>query len=70
MWWVLDLNYGVKHLPFEANGQRFWVMYQDLKIVFPSYATKDVFVVVKSLGKNQCKGNALKQFHYFTFPFC
>jgi hypothetical protein len=37
-------------------------MHQDLEIGVPSYVTKDVFVVVKSLVKNQCKG-------YKTFPF-
>jgi hypothetical protein len=42
-------------------------MHQDLEIGFPSYVTKDVFIVVKSLVKNQCKGNALKHFHSLCF---
>jgi hypothetical protein len=61
--WVFDLNYKVQRLAFEANGCRIWVMHQDLEIGVPSYVIKDVFVVVKSLVKNQCKGNK-------TFPFC
>ncbi len=31
--------------------------------------TKDVFAIVESLVKNQCKGNALKHFHFFVLLF-
>jgi hypothetical protein len=39
-------------LAFEANGQHIWVVHQDLETGFPSYVTKDVFVVVESLVKS------------------
>jgi hypothetical protein len=32
-------------------------VHQDLEIGVPSYVTTDVFAIVKSLVKNQCKGN-------------
>jgi hypothetical protein len=63
MQWVFNLNSRIQHLVFEANSQHIWEVHKDLEIVFPSYATKNVFVVVKSLVKNQCKGNK-------TFSFC
>jgi hypothetical protein len=66
--WVFDLNHKVQHLAFEANGYHIWVMHQDLEIGIPSYVTKDVFVVVISLVKNQCKGNKTFPFS-FTFVF-
>jgi hypothetical protein len=53
MWWVLELNFRVQHLAFEANGQHIWAMHRDLKVGFPSYVIKNVSVVVKSLVKNQ-----------------
>jgi hypothetical protein len=63
MQWVLDLNFEVQDLVFETNGWHIWVVHQALEIGVPSYVTKDVFVVVKSLVKNQCKGKK-------TFPSC
>ncbi len=63
MRWVLDLNLRVQHLFYEANGQRIWEMHQDLEIIFPSYVIENVFVVVKSLVKNNAK--VIKLFHSF-----
>jgi hypothetical protein len=57
MQWVLNMNSIIQHLAFEVNGQHIWEVHKDLEIIFPSYVTKNVFVVVKSLVKNQCKGN-------------
>ncbi len=44
-------------------------MHQDLEIGFPSYVTKDVIIVIESLVKSQCKGNALKHFQIFFVFF-
>ncbi len=63
MQWVLDLNSRIWHLTLETNGQHIWAVHWNLETNFLSHVTKDVFVVVKSLVKNQCKGNK-------TFPFC
>jgi hypothetical protein len=56
-------------LAFEANNQHIWVVHQDLEIGFPSYVTEDVIIVIESLVKSQCKGNALKHFQFFYFLF-
>ncbi len=52
MQWVFNINSRIQHLAFEANGQHIWEVHKDLETVFPSYVTKNVFVVVKSLVKN------------------
>jgi len=57
MQWVFNLNSRIQHLAFEANGQHISEVHKDLEIVFPSYVTKNVFFVVKSSVKNQCKCN-------------
>jgi hypothetical protein len=49
MQWALNLNFGVQHLAFEANGLHIWVVHRDLET---NFVTKYVFVVVESLVKN------------------
>jgi hypothetical protein len=54
--WIVDVKYGIPHLAFELNGWHIWAIHWNLDTMVPSMLTKDVFVVVESLVKNQCKG--------------
>jgi hypothetical protein len=54
--WIVDVKYGISHLAFELNGWHIWAIHWNLETMVPSMVTKDVFVVVESLVKNQCKG--------------
>jgi len=60
MKWIFDLNHGVQHLAFEANGQHIWVGHHDLETTMLTIVTTSVFVVVESLVKNQWKGKFLE----------
>ncbi len=65
MWWILDLNSRDQHLVFEVNSQHIWVIHHDLDFRLLIFVTKDVFVVMEALVKNQCK----KKTHKLS-PFC
>ncbi len=60
MKWIFDLDHGVQHLAFEANGQHIWVVHHDLETMMFTFVTTSVFVVVESLVKNQWKGKLLE----------
>jgi hypothetical protein len=62
MKWILDFNFGLRHLAFEVNGQHIWVVHYDMETMTPTFVIEFIFVVVETLVKNQCKGNFLKLF--------
>jgi hypothetical protein len=60
MKWILDFNFGLQRLAFKVHGQHIWVVHCDLETMTPIFVIEFIFVVVKSLVKNQCKGKFLK----------
>jgi hypothetical protein len=68
MCWIVDAKYGIPHLAFKLNGQQVWAIHRDSETMVPSMVTNDVFVVVKSLVKNQCKGKPCNFLPFSPLP--
>jgi len=68
MRWIFDAKFGIPHLAFQLNGQQVWAIHQDLETIMPSMVIKDVFVLVESLVKNQCKGKPCNFLHFSPLP--
>jgi hypothetical protein len=58
MCWLVDAKSGIPHLAFELDGQQVWEIHWDLENMVLSMVIDDVFVVVESLVRNQCKGKS------------
>ncbi len=64
----VDTKFRIPHLAFELNDQQVWAIHRDLDTMVPSMVTNDVFVVVESLVKNQCKSNPCNFLPFNTLP--
>jgi len=65
---IVDVKSGIPHLAFELNGQQIWAIHWDLETTVPFMVTNDVFVVVESLVKNQCKGKPCNFLPFIPLP--
>jgi len=45
MKWILDLNYRVQLLAFEANGQHIWEVHHDLETMMLTFVTTSYFLL-------------------------
>ncbi len=66
--YIYYFNFRVSHLAFELDVQQVLIVHWDLETMLPSMVTKDVFVIVESLVKNEYKGKPNNFFLYALHP--
>jgi hypothetical protein len=66
--WIIDAKFKIPHLAFKLNGQQVWAIHQDLETMVPFMVIDDVFIVMKSLVKNQCKGKPCNFLFFSLLP--
>ncbi len=69
MWWMIDLNTGMKYLTFDVNQQHIWDIHLNMQTSEVSCVRREVYVTVITQVEEECNGK-ISPLSFCLFQLC